>query len=94
MLCFKEHYLFGRDTYRYDKEQTESFAHPRKTGEMSLIHIYFHPKLHCEFYLNWGWQAFYVKDETVGILGLLDHPLAITITQLFSAAGREPEMAH
>lgn len=63
-------------------------------SEMSLINIYFHPKLHCEFYLNWGWQAFYVKDETVGILGLLDHPLAITITQLFSAAGREPEMAH
>lgn len=61
---------------------------------MSLINIYFHPRLHHEFYLNWSWQAFHVKDETVTLLGLLDHAFAITVTQLFSAAGREPEKAH
>ena len=63
-------------------------------NRMSLINIYFHPKLHHEFYLKCSCQAVYVKDEVITVLGLLDHGFAITIIQLFSAAGRQPEMAH
>lgn len=71
------------------------FPTPRKLeNRVSLINTYLHPRPHREFYLNWSWQAFHVEDEEVSALGLWDQALAITITQLFPAAGREAEMAY
>lgn len=95
MLCVKEHSLFGREIYGCERQHRESCSHPRKLkNRVGLTNIYVHPKPHHEFYLNWSWQSLHVENETVSALELLDHALAITITQLFPATGREPEMAH
>lgn len=68
---------------------------PRKLeNSVSVINTYLHPRPHREFYLNRSWQAFHVEDEAVSALGLWDQALAITITQLFPAAGRKTEMAY